>query len=132
MDLMTRLGGRKFLLALAAIGAAMYLELAGKGLSPTMAGFLVGVVGLFHAANYASSNAYMQNKKAGNDPGLHDRIEELHQTIKTGFAPEKTDALRQLLTDISTNVGQSQILSGQTAQAMLNLTQVLNNLNQRK
>ncbi len=132
MDLMTRCGGRKFLIAIAAIGAAMYLELVGKGLSPTMAGFLVSIVGVFHAANYASSKTYLQNKKAGNDPGLQDQMGELHTTLKEGFAPEKTEALKNLLTSINSGVSQSQVLSGQTAQALLNLTQVLNNLNQRK
>lgn len=133
MDLMTRIGGRKFLIAVASIGTAVYLEIAGKGLTPTMAGFLVSIVGLFHAANYASSTAYMVNKKSANaDPDLRDKIEDLHETVKTGFAPEKTDDLRQLLVNINTGVASAATISGQTGQMMLNLTQVLQQLSQRK
>lgn len=127
MDLMQKLGGRKFLMAFAAIGAAMYIEIVGKGLSPTMAGFLVSMVGLFHAANYASTSSFLVNKKGG-DPAVQDKIDDLHDTIKAGFAPEKTDDLRQLLTNINTGVSQAQVLSGQTAQAVLNLSSVLQNL----
>lgn len=127
MDLLQKLGGRKFLMAFAAIGAAIYLEQFGKGLTPTMAGFLVSMVGLFHAANFASTSSFLTNKK-GADPVIQDKIDDLHETIKIGFAPEKTDDLRQLLVSINTGVSQAQVLSGQTAQAVLNLSSVLQNL----
>lgn len=115
-------------MALAVIGAAMYLEIQGKGLTPTMAGFLVGIVGLFSAANYATSNAFMASKKGASDPDLHEKVDDLHEVMKDAMAPEKSDDLKQLLVNINTTLTQVQGISGQTGQAVLNLTQVLNSL----
>ncbi len=95
-----------------------------------MASFLVGIVGVFHAANFASSSAFLKSKKQnGLDP---DRLDEIHDSVKAGFAPEKTEDLRQLLTNINQGVAMTQNLSGQIAQAVLGLSTVLGTLNQKK
>lgn len=133
MDLMTKLGGRKFLMALAVVGAAMYLEVTGKGLTPTMAGFLVGIVGMFSAANFASSAAFMKNKgtTTSSDPGVHKKLDSMAAVIAESFNPEALANLTQLLTNIHVGMEQVKDTSGQVAKAVVNQSKEIQNLKQR-
>jgi len=97
---MLKLGGRKFLLAVLAVISSLYLELTGHPLSPTMAGFLVSIVGLFAAANTAATKNHLQSK--GNGPGASDpqvlrKLEQMEQVIAAGFSPEAVQGLQNVL-----------------------------------
>lgn len=60
MGLIQKLGGRKFWMALMAAAVAVFLELhSDKGLTPTMAGFLGSLVGMFSVANSLVTTKHM-------------------------------------------------------------------------
>ncbi len=125
MDKLTSLGGRKFLMSLVVLGVAIFLEMhSEKGLSTTMAGFMVAIVGTFHVSNFACSAAYSKNGKpnAGVGP-LHDKIDALSDKITEAFSPAQTDQLKSLFVEMKAGIQQNQALTGQVAQAMLNFGQ---------
>lgn len=119
MDLMTKLGGRKFFIVLNVLVVAVFLEIQGRGLTPTMAGFLVALVSAFSVTNVISSNAQVRTRSSGDD--LHKKLNDLHDKLDAGLAPERADDLKQLLIDIKTGVAQNQIMTGQIGQTLINL-----------
>ncbi len=125
MDKLTSLGGRKFLMSLVVLGVAIFLEMhSEKGLSTTMAGFMIAIVGSFHVTNFACSTAYSKNGKASGDAGpLHKKIDAMAGQLSDGFSPERTEQLRQVLVEMKAGIQQTQALSGQMAQALINLGQ---------
>ncbi len=126
MDTMTSMGGRKFLMSLVVLGVAIFLEThSDKGLSTTMAGFMVAIVGTFHVSNYACSTAFAKSKAAGGgDVGpLHKKLDDLSTKVSDGFSPERTEQLKQLFIEMKSGIQQNQVLTGQVAQTLLNLGQ---------
>lgn len=123
MDRLTSMGGRKFLMTLVVLGVAIFLEThSDKGLSTTMAGFMVAILGTFHASNYACSTAFSKNGKPGGDTGpLHKKLDTLADKVSEGFSPERTEQLRQLFVEMKAGIQQNQALTGQVAQTLLNL-----------
>ncbi len=120
MDLLTRLGGRKFIMAMIVIGIGVFMEFNGHPLSTTMAGFLVAIIGSFHVTNHLSTQAYLKNKPQGSD-GVHKKLDDLQTKLVQSTDPERTAALQQLLVDINNGVKQTQIMSAQIGQTLINL-----------
>lgn len=125
MDIMQRLGGRKFLMAIASIGVATYLEMT-KGLSVNMAGFLLGVVGAFSVMNYASTAKHMDTKsggKAGPDEDLHDKIDNLSQIVNQGINPESQQVALNLFAELGKNMVELRNTTSLMGQSLVNLAQ---------
>lgn len=120
MDFLQRIGGRKFLMALIVVGVAVGLELSGKGLTPTMAGFLASVVGLFSAANYATTARHMETKGGGSS-----QLDTVLSKIEQANDPEKVKELISLLTSMQEKLSTIEFVSGQTGHAVVNLGQLL-------
>ncbi len=121
MDLITRLGGRKFIMALATIGSAMFLEMhSEKGLTPTMAGFLVGIVGAFSAANYATTAKHMGSKGGGGN--VERKLDQIQTQLDAAFSPEAMATLSLLLSNVNDGVAQLKETTGQVARAVVNLS----------
>ncbi len=125
MDMMTKMGGRKFFMAVVTIAAALFLEIKSeKGLTPTMAGFLVAVVGAFSAANLASSAKYLETKQkpsSGSDPGMSDKLDQIHSTIEqNSFNREIQTNLLQVLGNMQSDLIQLKETSGQIGKAVIN------------
>lgn len=133
MDLMQKLGGRKFLMTLIVLGVAVFLEMhSEKGLTTTMAGFMLAIVGTFSVVNFASTNTFMKNKPtATGDNSLHKKIDTLAKAVDTGFSPERTENLAKLLANINNGLTQVQTVAGQVAQAVVNQNSVIQNLKNR-
>ncbi len=123
MDQMTSMGGRKFLISLVVLGVAVFLELhSDKGLTTTMAGFMVTLVGTFHVANSVCSATFAKNGKQGNTAGpLHAKLDGISDRINEQFAPERTEQLKQLLAEMKAGIQQNQVLTAQVAQTLINL-----------
>lgn len=115
MNLLLKLGGRKFLLAMLTIAAAIYLEMTGHPLSPTMAGFLASIVGLFAAANTAATKNHLQAKPDSSNQ----KLDDLRNIIERAFNPEDTQNLIQLLSGLSENVNQTRNAVAQVHQAVV-------------
>lgn len=62
------LGGRKMIVALLSIIVGMAVVLIKGDISATMAGFLVGIAGLFNAGNVAATKAYSASVVAEEPP----------------------------------------------------------------
>lgn len=131
MDLLQKIGGRKFLMALIATGAAVFMEVGtSKGLSVNLAGLLVGLVGVFSAANYKTTAKHF-DMKAGvgeNDDDLvnshkdlSSKVAELTSIAKASADSDNVKKLVDLLTDINTGISQVQATSGQIGQAVVNM-----------
>lgn len=127
MDMMQRAGGRKFLMAIAVIGAAMYLELhSEKGLTPTMAGFLVAMVGTFSAANFATSAKFMASKGKGTDPdGLHEKLDQIHAVVANDYNKETQGAFLQVLGEVGKNLADLKATTAQVGTTVINLNKQL-------
>jgi hypothetical protein len=124
MDLMQKLGGRKFLMAILSVGAAIFLELhSDKGLGPTMAGFLVSIVGLFSVANYVTTARHMDSKAKGPDAdGIHSKLDDIQAQVQTANSPEMTQTFVNLLNNINDGLAELKGATGQTGMAVLNLS----------
>jgi hypothetical protein len=134
MDILQRLGGRKFLMSLIVIGVGIALDIkAPNGLSATMAGFLVSLVGMFSVANNAASKAYMASKTAGGagDQVLHKKMDAMADMIQATNSPENMETLIKLLSDLNTGVSQVKQVTGQNAEAVIKHTQMLQGMRQR-
>jgi hypothetical protein len=114
MDLMQRLGGRKFILALIVIAAAMAIELkTERGLSTVMAGFLGTLVATFSAANYAVTRKHMEARSGGRDMDQIATLIENRNESDSKVVGELIEALTMLRTEMldvkaaTANVGQS-------------------------
>lgn len=122
MGMMQKLGGRKFLLIIGMVLIAVALELkAPNGLTPTMAGFLTAIAGLFCAGNVAAQASYMKSQ-AESSP-LQDKVDDLHDMVKTGMSPEAVQELGTLLANINSGLNDLKVATAQTGQAVLNLRQ---------
>ncbi len=114
MGLMQKLGGRKFLMALACIGVAIVMELKGpKGLSVEMAGFMTAIVGLFSAANTAATKHYLQSEDPGPDKGLERKLNEIHQTVNAGMSPEAVQGFTDLLLNLNKGMNDVKLATAQ-------------------
>ncbi len=123
MDTLTNMGGRKFLMSIVVLGVAIFLELhSDKGLSTNMAAFMVAIVGSFHVSNFACSTAYNKNGRGAADSGpLHKKLDALSDKVSDGFSPERTEQLRQLFVQMQAGIQQTQTLTAQVAQTLINL-----------
>ncbi len=137
MDILQRLGGRKFIISLIVIGVAVFLDMkATNGLTTTMAGFLVSMVGMFSVANSMISTRYMQAKgqpgaSPQQDRNLHAKVDALSEMTQAAFNPEAVQSLTTLLTNLQENMSQIKDVSMQTAQAVVNHTKVIQGLQRR-
>ena len=62
--MLTRLGGRKFLMALITIGVGTAIEMyTTRGITPAFAGLLATIVATFSITNTANSKAYFNRPK---------------------------------------------------------------------
>lgn len=128
MDVLQKLGGRKFLMAIVATGAAMYLEMhSDKGLTTTMASFLGAMVATFHAANYASTKEFMKSKSTqkgvpqeGIDQ-LHAKIDTLTTAANQMNSQDSIDKLVALLNNINQGISEVRGTTGQIGTAMVNV-----------
>jgi hypothetical protein len=124
MGIMQKLGGRKFLMALVVVGAGMFLEAkTDKGLSPTMAAFLASIVAAFSVANYASAAKYEDSRKGAPavDSDLHDKVNQILQTMGNGFNGESVNMMLQVLTKQNNDLDEVKKATGQVASSMVNL-----------
>lgn len=124
MDLMQKLGGRKFLLALVAIGAAMFLEIkTEKGLSTEMTGLLLGLVGAFSVANYATSAKHMQTKGPNGtaDGAVHKKLDHIQTLISEGINGESVGIMTEMFKKFNNDLDQVKVTTGQIGQTLVNL-----------
>jgi drug/metabolite transporter (DMT)-like permease len=110
MDMMTKIGGRKFLMALVVVGCSMVLEMKSeKGLTPTMAAFLAGIVAAFSAANYAVSAKHMSAKRPEAPP--------------PGMTEEQAQVLVGVLGKLGSDLAEVKEIAGNTGKAVVGLAQ---------
>lgn len=124
MDLLQKLGGRKFLMALIVIGTAVFMEMkSDKGLSPTMASFLITVVSAFHIANYAATANFIGSKKGASqpDPDIHKKLDSITETISGVYSQESQKVFVDLLSGVMNNTQGLKETSAQMGTAVLNL-----------
>lgn len=119
MDFLQKIGGRKFIMALIAVGVATFIELkTTNGLSTTMAGFLGSIVAAFSVANYAVTKKHMDSKTGGSGDG--DVSKKLDQLLRAND-PENLSALANLLEQIGTGVNQLQESNRQIGTSVINI-----------
>jgi hypothetical protein len=112
MDLLQKLGGRKFWMALLVIGAAMFLEMKSeKGLTPTMAGFLAGIVGTFSMANFATTAKHMTSRRPAEAT-----------PPPQGLNNDNAQALINVLGKLGTDIEEVKQIAGNTGKAVVNLS----------
>lgn len=127
------MGGRKFILALLAIGVGTTIELyTSRGLSATMAGLLGTLVAAFSAANYAVTKKHFEHKRttekyvehrSGHDLDM-DQIIRLIQNRNesdTQVVGQLVDALSGLKEEV-TEVKKA---TSQVGQSMVNVAKVV-------
>ncbi len=123
MDMMTKLGGRKFLMALLTIGVAVFLETHEKGLSATMAGFLVAVIGAFNISNIAGSNSFLKSKPQGqNDGSVHKKLDDLMVAATQGPDPAVVGQISSAIAQLNGGIQQNLQLTGEIARTLTNLS----------
>ena len=122
MDMMTKFGGRKFLMALLAIGIATFLEVkTDKGLSVNMAGFLITVVGAFSVTNLAATGNFLKSRKPGADTEpLQSKLDQLHSTVEKAMDPELQKKFIDVLGNMHNDIKEVKGLTGQIGQTMIN------------
>lgn len=122
MGMMQKLGGRKFLLAVACIFVAIGLELrAPNGLTVQMAGFMTAMVGLFSAANTAAQTGYLKGQADPLTGPMQDKIDDLHDMVKSGMNPDAVQGFTDLLLNINTSLNDVKVAQATTAQAVMSL-----------
>lgn len=124
MDFLQKIGGRKFVMALIVIGAAMYLELHNpNGLSVNMAGFLATIVGAFSVMNHLTTSKYMDSKPApiNKVADISSQIDTLSQQIREANDPQIIAKLAELLQNILNGINEVKNVSGQLGTSVLNL-----------
>jgi hypothetical protein len=109
MDMLQKLGGRKFLIALIGLGVGAYLELV-HGLSVNMASLIVGLVGAFSVTNHLTTSKYFdQRANSSSDDslkGMKQSLEEIKAiAISAKGNPDDVQQLVELLKSINANVG---------------------------
>lgn len=127
MDLLQRLGGRKFLMALIVLGIGTYIELTKvAGLSQNMVALMIGLVGVFSAANHMTSAAYMKTRTGGPGsagPDLTEKINQIHAIATNTQDPNNpnTRQLRDLLAGINSGVMQVQETTSQVGLSVVSI-----------
>lgn len=127
MDLLQKLGGRKFIMGLVVIGAGMFLEAkTAQGLSPTMAAFLGSIVAAFSVANITATANHNASRKnggvaSGPDQSLHDKVDELSAVVAQGLSKEAMDAMLQVLTKQMNDIDDVKKVTGQIGVNLVNL-----------
>lgn len=130
MDALQKLGGRKFLMALIVIGAAIVLEIkTEKGLDTTMAGFLAAIVTAFGVTNYASTKEFIKGKKSGgSQEGVSEKLTELSVKVDelttAASSINNQDSVQQLislLNSINQGIAEVKGTTGQIGTAMVNV-----------
>lgn len=121
MDMVTKMGGRKFLMAMLAIGIATYLEVSGKGLSLNMAGFLITVVGAFSVTNLASTSKYLSSKSPRAYDSVHEKLDDMKATLDKTFDPSAQNDLTGLLVSINDRLNSVTETTGLLAKTVVNL-----------
>ncbi len=95
MNWMTHIGGRKFLLALIAIGIGTAIELTtDRGVSASFAGLLAGIIATFSAANFAVTNSHMKKGNKGGTPEVSNvsaQMNEINNSLQA-MAETQTQA----------------------------------------
>lgn len=120
MDLITKIGGRKFILALIVIGICAWIEMkTDRGLTANVAAVLLGTVLVFAIANFLCSKTYLQNKSGSGrtDSDLHSKLDRLLDMS----SPENTQVFAQQIHDIGTGVQDLKAATLQIGTAMLNI-----------
>lgn len=121
MDWMSkRFGGRKFVMAIIVIAAAMFLEVSGHGLSTTMAGFLGAVLAAFSATNVISSTKAMGSRGGGDDK-VSQQVAEIRQLMGEGYNQENIGLVINALTKNNQDLEQIKSLSSDLSKGMINL-----------
>lgn len=129
MELINKLGGRKFLMAILVIGVAVFLDVkTAKGLSLEMTGFLVAVLGAFSAANYATTVKHMNSRGQGGaapkaDLGpIENQLNNVQAMLKAGAAnPETLQVLLNTLSSMKSDIESVKGTTGQIGIAMVEL-----------
>lgn len=128
MDWMQKIGGRKFLIALLAIGAGMYLEIAkAGGLSVNMAGLLVGLVGAFSVANSVITGKHFDFKSSGDGDSsdaigqMSKQITDLTKIATAANDQENVNKLAALLSSIHQSIEELKGTTGQVGTLMVNV-----------
>lgn len=130
MDLMQKLGGRKFLMGVAVLGIATLLEIKGpQGLTQTMATFMGSLVGLFSMANYASTAKYLSAKTQAQAPAaevdlspVEAKLEQIQGVLSVGVAnPDNLNTLLEILGKLKTDLEQVKATTGQIGVGVVNL-----------
>jgi hypothetical protein len=122
MDILQRLGGRKFILALIAVAVGTAIELnTARGLSATMAGLLGTLVAAFSAANYAVTKKHMESRSGGKN------LDEIASMIENRNNTE-TEVVTQLIGVLTNNerqLGEVKAAVAQVGQAMVNVSRAV-------
>lgn len=131
MDLLQKLGGRKFLVALAVLGIGLAVELQkSEGISPTFATFLASIVAAFSAANYAVTKQHMSTKGGANiddkvDRALEEKMDEIVAVVRQASDPQVAQDLLTVLTQMRSGIEEVKESSLQLGQAMVNTQKVV-------
>ncbi len=126
MDFLQKIGGRKFIMALIAIGAATFIELKHPaGLSATMAGFLGSIVAAFSVANFAVTKTHMNRGQGkGSDSDVSEKLDQLLQAN----SPEAVSTLTEYLAGIKADLDVVKSTHGQIGAGVLNLNKEVQSL----
>jgi hypothetical protein len=131
MDLLQKLGGRKFLMALIGLGAGSYVELT-HGLSVNMASLIVGLVGAFSVTNHLTTSKYFDQRSDSSSAdtlkGMRQSLDEIKAIANSKGNEDDVQKLVELLTNINGNIAtvghsikQVQDTTGQMGQVVVNL-----------
>lgn len=125
MGFLQKIGGRKFLMSMLTLGAAIFIELnTARGLSPTMAAFLGGLVSAFAMTNAAIEKMYAnkgQPKAKQSDENVIRKMEELIELTKKTNDPQTVQALTELLQTFGKGIADIKVGTGQIGAALANL-----------
>src|SRR5690554_3228678 len=126
MEFLQKIGGRKFIMALIAVGVATAIEIkTDRGLSVTMAGLLGSLVAAFSLANYANTASYNKTILGKRDES---KLDEILENTRAAADPEVIGQVQDLLSNI--NVGNQEIKNltstlGQTVLGLAKEVQVI-------
>lgn len=131
MDLLQRLGGRKFLMACLILGLGSYIEFVRPGgLTQNLVMLFVGVLGAFSAANHMTSSVYMKTRRGDSgsagpvlDQEIVSKINAVHAAAIQAQDPNNpnTQELKNLLVSINTGVRGVQETTSQVGLSVLNM-----------
>lgn len=112
-NLFLALGGRKFVMSLIVIAAAVAVDIySQRGLSANLAGLLGAILASFSIANVAATKAYIGGKAASSD---NSGSEEVSGELR--YIADKIEAQEKLIEQIA-------VASNQTQQAIMAAAQM--------